>query len=359
MITHLLLLAFSLAGQFPQGDGAISGTVINRTGGKDTPCRTTVVLRLQSEGQFVPFQETTSDAQGEFRFERLPLGDGIRYSVGANQDEVHYPGPRIALTAAMPHATVELTVYDAVEQPSPLVIKQYEITLEPKPGALQVTESMVVENPSTTSYVGKAASEGANPVTLQLSLPANVERTTFQEEFYGRRFSVADNKLVTGIPWTPGRRELNFTYVLPNSQSHHLWERPLDLPCSEVRVRVRNEKPDDVSCDLPSASPAGSGEVVFQSDGDTLPAGHVLRVAMGRLPVPWTAYGRWLAAATLLILVAAATVATIRRRRLTSRPAAERKHSPGLIPTDRRSRRTPGRGSRRKHDGTRKCRTSL
>jgi hypothetical protein len=322
MLANLLLLtSWALAGQLPQTDGTISGTVVNRTGGSDTPCQTTVVLRAQSEGQLVPLQETTSDAQGKFRFERLPLGDGVRYCVGANQDEVHYPGPRIMLTKTEPRATVDLVVYDAIAEPSPLVIRQYEITIEPKLDALHVTESMVVENPSTTSYVGKAAREGAEPVTLQLAIPADFERTTFDQEFFGRRFSVVDGKLTTGIPWTPGRRELKFTYVLRNLESHRVWERPLDLSCSEVLVRVRTEKPMDVSCDLPSGSSGVAGELVFQSAGQTVPAGHVLRVAMGRLPVPWTAYRRWLAAAVLLSLIAVAWVTTIPRRRPALRPA--------------------------------------
>jgi hypothetical protein len=315
MLTGLLLLTSSaLTGQLP-GDGTISGTVINRTNGKDCPCRTAVVLRVHAEGQFVPFLETTSDDQGKFRFERLPLGNTIRYLVGANHDEVHYPGPRVTLTEAKRDAAVELTVYDAAAQPNPLVIRQYEITLAPEPGALRVTESMVVVNPSSTSFVGKAEREGEAPVTLRLSIPADFERATFQEEFYGRRFHVADDKVVTSIPWPPGRRELKFTYVMRSAQTHRLWQRPLDLPCSEVRVRVRTETPDETVCALPSVSSPDAGEIVFQSSGQPLPAGHVLQVELGRLPVPWTAYGRWLAAGMLLCLVTGASLVLVKRRR--------------------------------------------
>jgi hypothetical protein len=94
----------------------------------------------------------------------------------------------------------------------------------------------------------------------------------------------------TCIPWPPGKRELKFTYVLRNAEAHRVWERPLDLPCSEIHVRVPAEKPDEVACDLGKAKAGSAGEVVFESIDEALPAGHLVRVTLGRLPVPWTAY---------------------------------------------------------------------
>ena len=238
-IAQLLLLASSaFAAELPQIDGTISGTVLNRSGDRARPCQATVMLLVLSDGQFVPFRETTADAQGKFRFDGLPVGDAYRYRAGANQDGVHFPGPRVSLTATRPSVALELTVYDASPRPCPLVIRQYEITLCPEPGMLRVTESMVVDNPSSTCYVGMAAEEDVGPVTLELAVPGDFERVTFQEEFYGRQFAMTAGKLATRIPWPPGRRELKFTYVLRSTESYRVWERPLDLPSSNVRVQV-------------------------------------------------------------------------------------------------------------------------
>ncbi|MGA2616560.1 MAG: hypothetical protein ABSF26_03060 [Thermoguttaceae bacterium] len=313
--TLLLALCPAIGGLFPPPEGMISGTVVNRSQGRNCPCRTTIMLRLRAEGQFVPYRETTSDAQGKFEFQRLPLGTAFRYLVGANQDEVHYPGPRVTLTTAQPHAAVELTVYDSITQPNPLAIRQYDITLCTEPGLLRITECLVIENRSTTCYVGKPPAAGAAPITLALGIPPDFERATFDEEFYGRRFSMAAGKVVTGIPWPPGPRELKFTYVLRNTQGRRLWQRALELPCSRVNLRVCGIKPDEVACDLPSAPSMATAEVVFQSTGQLLPAGHVIRVTMGRLPLPWTVYARWTALGSLVGLLAVTSVMTIRRRR--------------------------------------------
>ena len=222
---------------------------------------------MQVKGEFVPFRETISDKQGRFRFERLPVGDGVVYQAGATRHGIFYPGPRIRLTDLQPVARTELSVCDAVASPSPLVLKKMDVTIRPETGLLKVTESLLLENPSHTCYVGEAAHDGADPVTLELSIPPDFERTTFDQEFFGRRFAVVNNKLVTSIPWPPGQRELRYTYVLRNTQEVSQWKRPLDLPCSNVTVRVEGKSPNEVRCELLRRTTAGDKAVVFESAG--------------------------------------------------------------------------------------------
>ena len=149
---------------------------------------------------------------------------------------------------------------------------------------------MVVNNPSNVCYVGTAAKEGEEPVTLRLAIPSSFERTTFAKEFYGRRFTFTEGNSVTGIPWTPGKRELKFTYVVPNRERQSLWERPLDLPCDHVRVSVQTPMPDGVFCNLNRGKGGKNGTLVFESSGRVLPAGYKIRLELGHLPVPWMAY---------------------------------------------------------------------
>jgi len=287
--------------------------VVNASGRRAPAAGAEVVLRVKVDGQFMIAAETIADAEGKFRFAPLPIRPDLEYLPGANQDDVHYPGKRIRLTRESPHVHVELLVYDAVAGPNPLVARRYEIVVRPEPGALRVTETILVDNPTSTCYVGEAA-EGVEPVTLELAIPPDFDRTTFNKEFFGRRFSLADGRLVTGIPWPPGEKELTFTYILRNEERCRSWERPLDLPCSHVRLSVLTDKPEEVSSNLKPGSSRLRGEKVFQSEGRTLPVGHVLRLEMGRLPVPWMVYGRWIALVALVGLIAGVSVVTLGRR---------------------------------------------
>ncbi len=316
MLAQIVLILASAApgdpGTFP--NGVIQGVVLH-AGDQKPVARAEVGLRVRLEGRFVVIAETTADAQGRFAFRQLSVGEDFEYLPGANRDGVHYPGPRVHLTWRHPAADVRLTVCDAVRSPSPLVARRHEIVICPEPGLVKVSETILIDNPGPSSYVGQAAGAESQPITLRLSIPSDFQRTTFDQEFFGRHFSLADGKLVTSIPWPPGPRELKFTYVLANPKTHFHWDRPLDLPCSDLTLVIRTVRPDEVSCNLDATPLRRGDEVTFAVSGRSLPAGQVLRVDLGRLPRPLMAYGRWLALAVLIGLVGSTGLVLGWRRR--------------------------------------------
>jgi hypothetical protein len=302
MIGKTLILLYCLLTAGPAaGGGTITGMVANASTGKTPTCGVEVVLRAEVRGESVICGETVTDSQGRFVFRNLPQGDKYCYLPGANRDGVHFPGPRLQLTAQQPLADVELSVYDSITAPCPLVIRRQDISMRFRPGALSVTESIVVDNPTRRCYVGACSKDGGEPVTMQLSIPPKFERVTFQTEFFGRRFCLLGDILATSVPWPPGERELKFTYVLPVQQGYYLWQRPMDLPCEQLRVSIEAPDAKDISCNLAAESRSAPDMAVYQSSSGTLPKGHVVRVELGHLGIPFMIYARWLAAAFLIV----------------------------------------------------------
>lgn len=318
----VLAAALTLLGQTNPTVGSISGIVHNASQDGAPVSGAEIVLRVKLEGQFVIAAEGTTDEQGRFVFGDIPADPDYIYLPGANRDGIHYPGPRVRLNAETPHARVKLEVHDTVADPSPLVLRRHDITLHPEHDALRVTETLVIENPSARTYVGQPAREGGRAATLHLSIPSDFRRTTFHNEFYGRQFTLIDGRLVTDIPWTPGQREVAFTYVLPNEDRQRVWHRPVDLPCESLRITVETDTPEDVTCSLSRAASQKVGSVTFESTGQPLPAGHVIDLRFGRLPISVSTYGRWLALAVLVLLIAATSLIATRRMRLPHRQAA-------------------------------------
>jgi hypothetical protein len=298
LLIGLAVAGPAVAGVPPVGDGVIEGVVVRAVDQTPVP-GAEVVLRAKVDGQGVPAAQTKADAKGRFRFERLPADGAYVYLPGANRDGIHYPGPSVRLSSLRRRAEVKLTVHDAAAFPNPLVVHRHTITLCPEPGLLRVTESMLIDNPSMACYIGQSASKDAEPITLRLAIPADFENVTFATEFFGRRFSVFQNSLVTSVPWPPGQRELSFSYVLANQQAHYVWQRPLDLPSANVQVEVRGDRTDQIICNLDRAVKPKDGQLTFESNGATLPAGYMLRVELGHLPVSPMAYAPWWALALL------------------------------------------------------------
>jgi hypothetical protein len=349
MLIDLLILASVCGlGASPEAQGTIRGTVVNASAGRTPVAQATVVLRAELGGDLVPLEETTTDARGRFVFRGLATGSRV-YLAGANRAGVHYPGPRVQLTPQHPATEVEIPVFDAVGEPSPLVIRSQEITVRPQPGALRVTESLTIENPSATCYVGKPAQEGAEPVTLAMAIPPDFERATFHKEFFGRRFSVLGGKLVTGIPWPPGQQKVELTYVVPNGRRRGLWERSVDLPCSRLRLCVETDKTGEVACNLPRTSLDPGRQIVFESSAETLPPGYAIRLELGRVPLPAVVYGRWLAVAALAGLVGWACLVVRRHRARRSRASPQAALASPQAPAGRVSAKAGKRAARRRH----------
>jgi hypothetical protein len=304
-MTHFLhLLASCLMIAAGSSDrGSISGTVHNASSGKSFVSQAEVVLRVQLNNQSVICGETITDDAGRFVFDDLALDPDLEYQPGANRDGIHYPGTRVHLTLAQPQARVDLDVCDTLSAPNPLIIRCQEIRLQLEPDLLRVTECLRIENPEMRTYVGLAAEEG-EPVTLQLSIPPEFQRITFQQEFYGRRFCVHEGKLATSIPWPPGTRELKYTYILPVEPGQFSWRRMLDLSCRELRLVVQTDHPEEVACNLSDAPSSTPGQLAFQSSAGTLPPGHLIRVDLGKVPMPLMYHARWIAVIIMIILMA-------------------------------------------------------
>jgi hypothetical protein len=176
---------------------------------------------------------------------------------------------------------------------------------------MEVSETLVVENPSRTTYVGEQVTDKRRE-TLRLSIPPEFERVTFDREFYGRRFQVVDHRPVTDIPWPPGPRELKFTYQIPLDANAGLFRRPLDLPCREIRVRVKSEDLKQVTCNLPRIADP-DGRLAFATTKPDLPAGFIIELQVGKQPINWRLYARW-SSLGVLSLLTFGTVTICRRR---------------------------------------------
>ena len=315
MLLFELALVCGLVAQSPAAEepGVIRGRVVNMSRA-EAPCAgAEVILRARIDGEFAAVAETETDAAGTYRFEGLPVGPEYLYLPGANRQEIHYPGRRIGLTRGQPAAFVTIEVRDAITAPSPLVIRQHEVAIATEPGAVHVTEALLVDNPTQATYVGRSQSEGVPPVTLRLGIPAEFERVTFEKEMFGSRFQTVDGQLVTGLPWTPGAQWLRFTYSVPAAALGGVWQRQLDAPCDAIRVRVQAAAAEAIACNLPPAAGASPHETVFQSAPGGLSAGHVIRVELGRVPWPWTTYARWAAVVVLASLILGTGVTLWRR----------------------------------------------
>jgi hypothetical protein len=315
-------LSVLVLGDAPFGaTGTIQGVVVNGSQRGEPIADVDVQLRAGMHGVFESVAATKTDFYGKFVFENLPLESRIIYLPGANLAGVHYPGQRVRLEPNSRMVYVKIVAYDANLNVSPLEAKRHDIRIDFATNVLEVTESILISNPSRTTYVGQPRNDEP-PITLRLSIPPHFDRVTFENEFYGRRFRIVDRGVDTDIPWPPGDTELQFTYRIPSEASSGLFQRALDIPSSDVRIHVRPKEAQSVSCNLPKSTNNGD-ELLFAAVDKKLPAGFTIELQIGDAPVPWNRFARWGSLFMLAALVLATLLINRRRWRFGQQRRAE------------------------------------
>jgi hypothetical protein len=265
MNTWLVALIACAAGASPHDGLSIRGIVVNASLGDAPVPDTPVVLRAEHQGTMMIVAESRTDNFGEFQFTGLPATDKFVFLPGANYRDIHYPGTRIRPSdcGQADHQTIR--VYEPIEEPNPLRAAQHQISIRAEAGVLVVTETLIIANRTLRTYVGKAQADQTHAPTLGLSIPAEFAKVTFDKEFFGRQFKVVTGRLETQIPWTPGDRELRFTYRLPFESRYFEFRRRLDLRTDQLRIEVARSEVGDVSSALPVVVDPNSGAAVFEA----------------------------------------------------------------------------------------------
>ncbi len=192
--------------------GSIDGTVMNRTTGKPQPSVNITLVKPGQQGmRTIGF--AASDASGHFTFQNDEPGGGPQL-LQANYKGVNY---NKLMTPNIPTSNVELDVYEATKSPAVAHIAQEMLVLEPSTSQIGISETVVVENQTNTTYNNDAlgglrfylppAANGQVRINAQgpqgMPLPRPAEKTKDGDIFK------------VDFPIKPGETEFQVNYVLP------------------------------------------------------------------------------------------------------------------------------------------------
>ncbi|MGA3190107.1 MAG: carboxypeptidase-like regulatory domain-containing protein [Bryobacteraceae bacterium] len=125
---------------------SIDGTVVNATTGK--PQAAVIVILVQPTAQGPQTVATVkSDAQGQFKIDKeIPPGPELLQAI--------YQGVlyTLVLPPGSPTTGVHLKVYDATAKAGVAKVSQHMILIEPNTTTLEVSETFLLENETTTTF---------------------------------------------------------------------------------------------------------------------------------------------------------------------------------------------------------------
>ena len=238
LIAALTLLLFLPATHSQNQVGVIHGSLID--GELNKPIVNHPVTLNIHKGGNVTQQETTTDENGHYHFEKLPIEFATHYSITTAYNEIEYKEKDLVLSSFVPNLVVDIVVGRLTDDPSQILIKTYSIALsfasdeDVSKGILSIIEVFVVENTSTLPFQTTLNNE---TVGLYFSLPQGYEK--FQRiSPKNLTLSSAADKVILTTPLQSGELEGGFTYTFQASGRNIKLSRPMDFHTDHITILV-------------------------------------------------------------------------------------------------------------------------
>jgi len=198
-----------------------------------------VTLNIHKAGN-VTQQETTTDENGHYHFEKLPIEFETHYSITTTYDETEYEEKDLVLSSFVPDIVVDINVGGLTDDPAQIRIKTYSIALgfasddDIAKGILSIIEVFVVKNTSTLPF---QMTQNDETVSLYFSLPKGHEQFKPLSPENLKLDSNADHAILTE-PIKPGELEGGFIYTFHAAGRDIQLSRPMHFHTDHITILV-------------------------------------------------------------------------------------------------------------------------
>lgn len=209
---------------------AVEGTVINATTGQQQ-ANVLVSLVQPGEGGMKPVGAAKSAADGSFKVEKDPSGMALLQ--GIHQGVIY----TLMLQPGAPTTGLKLQVYDSAKNPDAARLGQRMILVQPGPEGLNVTETLLFNNATNTTFSDPAngslrffvPAAAGGKVKVSVSGPGGVP---IEREAEKTRQA---NVYKVDYPLKPGETRFDLAYDLPRTSPQKL-EGRLMYPLAPTRL---------------------------------------------------------------------------------------------------------------------------
>jgi hypothetical protein len=234
-------VAAQSAGTLPPTDipreAAITGSFVNGTPGGKAPGNLPVTLyALSPDGSSLMFTRTvTSDAQGQFVFDKLDATPPILYGLQAEYLRAIYTSEALSFAQGGLTLTVPITVYETTADAGSISIERMHMFFDfASPGSTTIGVLYILSNTGDRAYIG---SDG---LAARFQLPAGATGLSFMDGELGGRFKSLGNGFADTEAVAPGTgtTQILVSYDLPYDAKKLDLQVPVAYPVKSINVLV-------------------------------------------------------------------------------------------------------------------------
>lgn len=239
MLTITLLILLGVPFSYSQDNvGVIQGKLIDKQT-EEPVGNHKLTLHIHKAGVTTQ-QETTTNNNGEYRFEDLTIDFQTHYTITTNYNGFDYEEKDIEISSLVQNVTVNINFMGFTDDPSAIRIKRYSIVIGHAPddhqedGALSVIEAIDVENSSDKLFLN--THDGAK-VGIYLPLPNRYEGFVPRAP-ESLTLNENTNHAILTKPLPVGKTDIGFTYIIHGKETTLDLSRSVSFHTDEISILV-------------------------------------------------------------------------------------------------------------------------
>ncbi len=224
-----------------QGAGILDGQVVNGTaGGQDPGSDLTVLLHVYRGELEEDTLETTTDAEGRFRFDGLDTDEGLEYWPETVYGNVPFSSAEpLQFSGESATLNTTITVYDTTDDDSAIRLDSVHMIAESFGEVLRISEIHLLGNAGDRVYVGSVDGAGQGE-SVFIPLPEQAVGVAFGEGAEADRFVEVEGGIASTDPVPPGPESslVFFSYHLVVTGETVPLERRFSYPVTNLNILV-------------------------------------------------------------------------------------------------------------------------
>lgn len=274
----------------PPATISVQGVAVNGTAGGAIPANLPITLHaIDPTAGRVATAETTTDGQGNFRFEDVAAPAGGSYVLVMDYAGMRYNSLLAAADLAGP---VELTVYETTRDLGVVRVERHTMVLagvEEQTREIAALELLNLTNRSDRTLLPELTNiTNPNEINfLRFSLPAGASNLDVQSNLPGGEIITIGNGFALTAPVLPGRHQVNYTYTFPYGGNAVAFNQRLLQGAAVYQVLVPERLADVQVAPLESRPPLDIEGTAYRVwERRELPPRQGVRLELSNLPQP-------------------------------------------------------------------------
>ena len=234
-----LLILLGVPFSYSQDDvGVIQGKLIDKQT-EEPVGNHKLTLHIHKAGVTTQ-RETTTNNNGEYRFEDLTIDFQTHYTITTNYKGFDYEEKDIEISSLVQHVTVNMNFMGLTDDQSVVRIKRYNIVIgrapeeHPEDDALSAIEAIEVENSSDKLFLN---THDGTKVGIYIPLPNKYEGFVPRAP-ESLTLNENTNHAILTKPLLVGKTDIGFTYIIPGKETTLDLSRTLSFHTDEISILV-------------------------------------------------------------------------------------------------------------------------